>query len=418
MPRKPIARTGAFSGPRPVLDFLYYALALLGIMVVVHLWIQSGRGFDRGCFGFSGPQAISANCEVVLQSDAGELLGISNILWGLLFYVGLALVSFRALTQRGSDLRAAKLIRTVMIAAGLAYSGYLSWVQFSQLEEYCKLCLMSASIVALLAIVCIVEAFTKPKTGKSDSMEKDPLLKRTSFLGALAALVVVLAGADYLYFKNLETAAPSTVAGLAENLADDQGANGATVGGAVAESCPYDASKARVENYLDFVSFSDPSIGDPNADVVVVEFFDPNCPHCKTLHPLMKVAADSLGSQARFVFRPFVLSQASLMQVEALHIAAQQGKFFEMLESQYARQGSRSLSMDDMREISQEIGLDYSVLETRLSNQMYRGIALRQRQQAYEAGVTVVPTIMINGRIIDSSARSIACLAEMIAEAD
>src|SRR5690606_32768031 len=99
----------------------------------------------------------------------------------------------------------------------------------------------------------------------------------------------------------------------------------------------YDASKSRVENYEDFVSFGDPSAGDPNSDVIVIEFFDPNCPHCKTLHPLMKAAVDSLGSQARFVFRPFVLRPSSLMQIEALHIAAQQGKFFEMLDAQYAR---------------------------------------------------------------------------------
>jgi protein-disulfide isomerase len=344
-------------------------------------------------------------------------LGISNILWGFLFYVGLALISYRVLTQGDPDLRRTKLIRTAMIAAGLVYSSYLSWVQFSQLGEYCKLCLMSASIVALLAIVCIVEAVTKPETGKSDSMNKNPLMKRTSFLGGLAALVLVLAGADYLYFKNLDTAAADAVTEVSDSPTDALAANGAALAGGGALSCQYDASKARVENYRDFVSFSDPSIGDPNADVIVIEFFDPNCPHCKTLHPLMKVAADSLGSQARFVFRPFVLNQASLMQIEALHIAAQQGKFFEMLEAQYARQGSRSLSMDDKREISQAIGLDYSVLETRLSNQMYRSIALRQRQQAYEAGVTVVPTIMINGRIIDSSARSIACMAEMIADA-
>jgi len=158
MPRKPIARAGAFSGPRPVLDFLYYALALVGILVVVHLWIQNGRGFDRGCFGFSGPQPVAANCEAVIQSDAGKLLGISNIVWGFLFYVGLALVSYRVITQG-----AGKLIRTGMIAVGLIYSGYLSWVQFTQFGEYCKLCLLSASIVALLAIVCLVEAFTKPK---------------------------------------------------------------------------------------------------------------------------------------------------------------------------------------------------------------------------------------------------------------
>lgn len=247
-------------------------------------------------------------------------------------------------------------------------------------------------------------------------MNQKPLINRASFLGGLAALVVLLAGADYIYFNNLDsTPVEPAVSSEAVPGAGSDAAL-AAAGGASA-ACLYDASKARVENYKDFVSFSDPSAGDPNSDVIVIEFFDPNCPHCKSMHPLMKAAVDSLGSQARFVFRPFVLSQASLMQVEALHIAAQQGKFFEMLDAQYARQTTHALSMEDMREISQEIGLDYNVLETRLSNQMYRGIALRHRQQAYEAGVSSVPTIMINGRIIDGTARSMTCLSQMIAEA-
>ncbi len=237
-------------------------------------------------------------------------------------------------------------------------------------------------------------------------MASNHALRRTPLLVGLAVATAVLAGADYFYFNSLGESAPAApVDGPV-----------AVVEGGAGQVCSYDASKSRVENFDDWVSFSDPSLGDPNADVVVMEFFDPNCPHCKTMHPMMKAAADSLGDRARFVFRPFVLSQGSLMQVEALHVAAQQGKFFEMLDAQYERQNPRGLSLADMESISAEIGLDYALLKRRLDSQMYRSVALRQRQLAYEAGVGVVPTVMINGRIIDSSARSVHCLAQMIDE--
>ncbi len=149
----------AFHEPKPVLDFLYYALALLGIIVVVHLWIQSGRGFDRGCFGFSAPETVtpSVGCEAVLGSDAGKLLGVSNIVWGLLFYIALAGVSFLSIRQAPADAVRTKTLRLAMIAVGLVYSGYLSYVQYFQLGEFCKLCLTSASIVLLLAIVSAVD---------------------------------------------------------------------------------------------------------------------------------------------------------------------------------------------------------------------------------------------------------------------
>lgn len=163
-PPKP--KGGAFTSPRPVLDFLYYALALAGILVVVHLHIQSGRGFDRGCFGFSAPETVqtSANCEVVLQSDAGKLLGVSNIVWGLLFYAGLAVVSFLSIRQDPPAAMRTKRFRLLMIAVGLAYSAYLSYVQYFQLGEFCKLCLISASIVLVLAVVSAVDVATSNRT--------------------------------------------------------------------------------------------------------------------------------------------------------------------------------------------------------------------------------------------------------------
>ena len=147
------------------MDFLYYALALVGIIVVVHLWIQTGRGFDRGCFGFSAPEEVetSFNCEAVLGSDAGKLLGVSNVIWGLLFYVGLAGVSFLSIQQDATKAQRTKQFRLLMIAVGLAYSGYLSYVQYFQIGEFCKLCLTSAGIVLLLSIVSATDLATRSK---------------------------------------------------------------------------------------------------------------------------------------------------------------------------------------------------------------------------------------------------------------
>ncbi len=151
------------STSRPLIDFLYYALALLGIIVVVHLFIQTGRGFDRGCFGFSAPEEVesSFNCEAVIESDAGKLLGVSNTVWGLLFYVTLAGVSFLAIRQDAGTAVRTRRIRWLMIGVGLLYSAYLSYVQYFQLGEFCKLCLTSASIVFLLAIVSAVDLSTR-----------------------------------------------------------------------------------------------------------------------------------------------------------------------------------------------------------------------------------------------------------------
>ncbi len=243
----------------------------------------------------------------------------------------------------------------------------------------------------------------------------ESVFRRTSLLVGLAVLTAVIAGADYLYFDNLEAHEPAAQEQVASAAATPAGVPAAPVASAMV--CAYDSSKKPVKDHESWVTFSDPSLGNPDAPVTVIEFFDPNCPHCKTIHPVMKAAADSLGDKARFVFRPFALGRGSFLQVEALHIAAQQGKFFEMLDAQFERQNPRGLGMDAMEEISAEIGLDFDVLKKRIESQMYRSTMLRHRQVAYEAGVNVVPTLMINGRITESSARSIACLSQMIDEA-
>ena len=72
---------------RPVIDRILFVLAILGVLTTVHLWIQQGRGFDQGCWGFNPPSAEEAatfNCEAVVYSDAGKLFGLSNVYWGML----------------------------------------------------------------------------------------------------------------------------------------------------------------------------------------------------------------------------------------------------------------------------------------------------------------------------------------------
>ncbi len=63
---------------------MIFGVALFGTLLIVHLWIQSERNFSHGCFGFSDPADVGVvECTAVLQSDAGKLFGISNIIWGL-----------------------------------------------------------------------------------------------------------------------------------------------------------------------------------------------------------------------------------------------------------------------------------------------------------------------------------------------
>ncbi len=384
---------------RPWLDGAIFVLGLLGILVVVHLWIQSGRGFDRGCFGFTDPAEVTTavDCEAVTQSDAGTVFGVSNVIWGLVFYVVLTALSFLVVASKAGGVAFWKSVRAAAIGTGFIYSLYLIYVQYFELGQFCRLCLISASIVAVLFLLTAYD--WRSSRNVTPARKSRPL----GMFSALTLATVVLAGADVMYFRSLPDSEtqPGQVAGLPSN-ADGVG------------ECIYDPEKPTVENYGDLVSFSDPSRGSLEAPVTLIEFFDPNCPHCATIHPVMEAVAEEYGDKAWIVWRPFVLWQFSIPQVEVLYIAAQEGKFFEMLEEQFARQRQGGIPLDELVEIAYSIGMDGPLTRTRLERGLYRNIIMRQRQHAIDAGVTSVPALMINGRFVHRSSRSLECLGTLI----
>ncbi len=159
----PVPQTGRLSQYRPPLDRAFFALSLVGFLVVVHLGLQDRIGFSRGCMGFQTNEAVESafNCELVTGSEAGTFLGLSNIAWGIAFYVTVALLgaAAMALPARTALL---KRLRGGVVVLGFAYALFLVSKQV-EMGEYCALCLTSAAITALLFTLLIVDFF-RPNT--------------------------------------------------------------------------------------------------------------------------------------------------------------------------------------------------------------------------------------------------------------
>jgi protein-disulfide isomerase len=334
------------------------------------------------------------------------MFGMSNVIWGLIFYLGLTVLSSATSVVGRKKLVRVKQLRAGLIGIGFLYSIYLVYVQLVQIGEYCKLCLISAGIVVALFALQVIDYRTP--TGGDRPAEPEPAGRRRRLFAGLAIATVVLAGADVLYFRSLP---PIEAAPVAATPAVQESAG---AGGQSAD-CQYDLDRPMVENYRDLVTFTDPSKGNPDASVTVIEFFDPNCPHCATLHPIMEQVVARHGDKAWFVWRPFLNWPASMTQIEALYFAAQDGKFFEMMEEQFRRQSPQPIGVDELGEIATLIGLDGDLMRTRLQRGLYQNIIMRQRQAGVEAGIRAVPAVMINGRFVRS--RSGECIGQLIEEA-
>lgn len=380
---------------RPWINRLMFVLALLGLLDVTHLWVQQQRQFAEGCFGVASlaPLEKAFDCAAVVQSAAGTFLGVSNTIWGGLFYAAIALLSALALGLPAHRRLVPKLLRSGLLLWGLLYTLYLLYYQTFVLATFCALCLVSAALVLAMAGLQAYELFSQ----RLKLMERTETLRTERWaLGVLAGIVLLLMGAD-VYWGRSETAT-ATVAEAQETE----------------QTCAFDTERPPVRFYRDLISKNDPTVGNPEAPVVVIEYLDPNCPHCKQLHPVMSELVARYGLQAYFVFKPIPLWDFSIPQVVALYAAAREGKYEAMLEAQFARQRQGGLTLEELQAIAREIGMNPEQLTRQLQDKALSDYALQQRQQAGMIGVRGVPTVLINGRFVAGASRTVECLGQLI----
>lgn len=387
----------------PRLEQIIFGLSLLGLLDVVHLLIQQGRAFEGGCLGLSslGAGTAAFDCAAVTAGAGSELMGVSNITWGLGFYVviGLLTVSiFWAGSRIGTWIHGA---RIGAILGGASASPI--YLQAGPIGAWCLLCLGSALLVTLM-FGTQVAVLVSSASSTTDSMSSRLVKRQVALFAYFVAAAVVLVGADLVYFDATDVLVPPSTS------------MSASAGAASPAQCKLDTSKSPVENQgRSLVNFQDITKGSGESGVTVIEYFDPNCPHCKDFHQTMTQLMANHREEVRFIYKPFPLRRSSLPEIQALYVAAQSGKFSEMLEAQYARQGPNGISMSDLRSIATEIDMDPDVLSNRIEQNEYRDQVLQQRKRAVKIGVDSTPTVLVNGHFVAS--RTPECMNTFIEQA-
>ncbi len=106
----------------------------------------------------------------------------------------------------------------------------------------------------------------------------------------------------------------------------------------------------------------DPVAGDPDGDVVIVEFFDYRCPYCKrVVEPLMKAVEDD--GNIRLVFKEYpILGPESAFAARAALAANKQGKYTELHVALMSSEGQ--LTEANVFKIAKSVGLDTDQLRS------------------------------------------------------
>ena len=396
---------------------LIFGIALFGTLLTIHLWIQSERGFSRGCLGLSDlADAGAVECAAVVSSDAGKLFGISNIVYGFFFYGAIAALSFSSILTRDERVRKLQLAGFIMTAIGICYALFLFSYQVFALGEFCQLCLATAFTTAVLFAVFVMYRSNKTVP----SFDLGGLVREVGWFLLMILIAALLLVGDVFFVNRIGTLEVSS--GQVEAPVEDftvseplamTAQDSAAVERELAMLCRFDDSVPTLANFDQIVAGT-PSVGDPAAPVRLVEFFDPNCPHCKTLHEAMPQLLAAAGDRAMLHYKPFPLWPYSYQQIEALYLAEDEGKFAQMMDHQMRRQQRGGLSVGELTEIAAEIGMDADQFRRDLNGGKYRSRVNRERSQVSRAGVSSVPKVAIEGRFVASRSLMPSCMEYLV----
>lgn len=152
------------------------------------------------------------------------------------------------------------------------------------------------------------------------------------------------------------------------------------------------------------VSADDHIIGNPNADLVIVEYSDTECPYCKVFHQTMLRVMKEYGESGKvaWVYRHFPidsLHEKARKEAEATECAAELGgeeKFWAYTNTLYATTNSNdSLDPAELPKIAKVVGLDVKAFNTCLSSGKYAEKVEAHYQDAVRAGGRGTPNSII-----------------------
>ena len=156
----------------------------------------------------------------------------------------------------------------------------------------------------------------------------------------------------------------------------------------------------------------DNTMGDPNALVVIEEFSDFQCSHCRNFfrdtEPLIINEYIATG-QVYFIYRSWGDSPGgdSGRAMEAAYCAGDENKFWEMHDIIYANFSagdSGGYSTVRLTAMGEAIGLDVNTFEDCLKDKKYRDRVAEDQSAAQEKGVQGTPSFFINDEFVEGNA--------------
>ena len=150
------------------------------------------------------------------------------------------------------------------------------------------------------------------------------------------------------------------------------------------------------------VTEKDHIIGSSNADLVIVEYSDTECPFCKVFHKSMHQVVLDYNGRVAWVYRHFPIAQLhtkAAKEAEATECAAELGgnqAFWKYIDKLFETTDSNdSLDLKELPKIATAVGLDEAAFNTCLSSGKYTEFVGKSITEAVKAGARGTPYSVI-----------------------
>jgi protein-disulfide isomerase len=175
------------------------------------------------------------------------------------------------------------------------------------------------------------------------------------------------------------------------------------------------AQHAAITNQKNFLfDSSDPSAGNPRGNVTIVEFFDPRCPYCRQLEPMLARFVSKDGN-IRLVYKDFpILGPASELGSRALLAARLQGHY-EALRQILMGSASSDFTQASIRIAAEKAGVHWPSLERDMTSAGVRKKLMENKTLAQALGIDGTPTFVIGEKIVEGA--DIPTIAAAVANA-
>jgi protein-disulfide isomerase len=175
------------------------------------------------------------------------------------------------------------------------------------------------------------------------------------------------------------------------------------------------AQKGVRENQTELYRDPDsPTGGNPNGDVVMVEFNDYQCPYCKRAHQAVKSVTGADG-KVKIIYKDLpILGEPSRIAALAALASVKQGKHLALHNALMEFTGK--LDRDKILEIASSVGLDRVQLEKDMEDPKLKQIIERNMMLASALGIRGTPAFVIGKQFVPGAIDA-ATLKQLIAEA-